>query len=691
MALSLGELSYLIALSDKTFQRDATKAGEKAGKAVGDGIEDGTDKATKAAATQLDAVMVKAAAKVGDMAGAELGKGIEAGARDGADLGGKRLAEGIAEGVGDGLKQGADGKWRDARGRFVKVGEDAGQVLGDGIEQGVSDGSDSAAGKMSNAIVAGAAGAAAVAGAVIVDVLSQALERADVENKLAAALGGFGGAVAAGMPSELFADNFGSSVEDAAESVRLSLRSGLLPPGATKKDVRRINELALSIRDAFGEDLGKIFTAAGSMVRSGMVPDFESAFDLMTVGLRSTANRSDDLLDTFSEYSGYFSDLGIDGPTALLLISQAMEAGAWDTDKAADAFKEFGIRGKDGTDAVRKGYQDLGLDADVMMGLVAAGGDKAKFALGLVLDKLRDVKDPVDRNTTAVALFGTQAEDLQASLYAMDLTAPVAQIESVGGASSKLSDQLSGSDSAKIESWKRRAKDHVLDLGDSFLLALADFDTFKERFMLGLQAAANWVAPMTSRIVGTVSGMWGSLMSGVSTAGAWISERVVDLISLFGQVPGWLARALGGVAYSITSPFRTAFRWIAELWNRTVGSISFKMPDWAPLGLGGKGFDVPNIPEFHTGGIFSSGIGPIGEGLALLQNGEGVFTRDQMAAMGGGRGGGGGGRGVSVSQTIAPVFPGVVAGRDAEQWISETVRSAARRGVLQARDLPGAA
>jgi hypothetical protein len=51
--------------------------------------------------------------------------------------------------------------------------------------------------------------------------------------------------------------------------------------------------------------------------------------------------------------------------------------------------------------------------------------------------------------------------------------------------------------------------------------------------------------------------------------------------------------------------FKTLFNGIATLWNNSVGKLSFKAPSWVP-GLGGKGFEVPNIPMLAAGGIVTS-------------------------------------------------------------------------------------
>jgi len=59
--------------------------------------------------------------------------------------------------------------------------------------------------------------------------------------------------------------------------------------------------------------------------------------------------------------------------------------------------------------------------------------------------------------------------------------------------------------------------------------------------------------------------------------------------------------------------------------------LSFKVPGWVP-GLGGKGFDVPNIPMLAAGGIVNSPtLAMIGEAGP-----EAVIPLDRMGDFGGG-------------------------------------------------------
>ena len=77
--------------------------------------------------------------------------------------------------------------------------------------------------------------------------------------------------------------------------------------------------------------------------------------------------------------------------------------------------------------------------------------------------------------------------------------------------------------------------------------------------------------------------------------------------------------------------YKAIFNGIASLWNNTIGKLSFEFPKWVP-GLGGKGFNVPNIPMLAEGGIVTSAqLAVIGE-----KGPEAVIPLDRLGNMGGG-------------------------------------------------------
>jgi hypothetical protein len=84
----------------------------------------------------------------------------------------------------------------------------------------------------------------------------------------------------------------------------------------------------------------------------------------------------------------------------------------------------------------------------------------------------------------------------------------------------------------------------------------------------------------------------------------------------------------------VAGVYKGIFNGIATAWNNTIGKLSFKIPSWVP-GLGGKGFDVPNIPMLAEGGIVTGGatLAMIGE-----RGPEAVIPLERMGEFGMGGG-----------------------------------------------------
>jgi hypothetical protein len=106
-------------------------------------------------------------------------------------------------------------------------------------------------------------------------------------------------------------------------------------------------------------------------------------------------------------------------------------------------------------------------------------------------------------------------------------------------------------------------------------------------------------------------------------------KTVVDTV--FGAIDYWITEVTIPAIKLMLTVFKTVFNGIASIWNNTVGKISFEIPKWVP-GLGGKGFDMPNIPMLANGGIVTSPT------LALIGEAgpEAVIPLSQMGNMGGG-------------------------------------------------------
>lgn len=170
---------------------------------------------------------------------------------------------------------------------------------------------------------------------------------------------------------------------------------------------------AVLYRDVFGEDVSESIKAADTMAKNfGITMD--QAYNLLAQGAQKGLNKSNELLDTANEYSPYFAKLGFAANDMFDILSSGLEAGAFNLDKVGDGIKEFGIRTKDGSKASMEAYKDIGLNGAKMTAQFAAGGKEAQQAFLTTVKAINEIKDPVKKNAASVALFGTQAEDLEA-------------------------------------------------------------------------------------------------------------------------------------------------------------------------------------------------------------------------------------------------------------------------------------
>jgi len=82
-----------------------------------------------------------------------------------------------------------------------------------------------------------------------------------------------------------------------------------------------------------------------------------------------------------------------------------------------------------------------------------------------------------------------------------------------------------------------------------------------------------------------------------------IVRKIVDTV-FDAMLAGGKAVFQGLTTYftGVYNIFKMLFNGIAKMWNNTVGKLSFEFPSWV-IGLGGKGFSVPNIPYLAEGGI----------------------------------------------------------------------------------------
>ncbi len=370
-------------------------------------------------------------------------------------------------------------------------------------------------GKVGTAIAAGV-------GLSFGSVMASTLDVGAANSKLAAqlGLGAEDAAKVAGISAKIYANDWGDSTETvnaAIKGVYTNIGEGndaWLEATATK---------ATAFSDIFEQDVGGTTAAVGQMLRTGLASSADEAFDILTAGMQNGSNKADDLLDTFNEYPTQFRSLGLSGTEAMGLISQAVQNGARDSDLAADALKEFGLRGKD-LAASGDAYKALGLNATDMVNRIAGGGPRAKEGLSMVIDALKNVKDPAQKAGLATALFGTQSEDLQKALDGFDLHTAASSLGDFAGSTDKAMATMGDNPAAALETAKRKIQQKLTEIGAAVIAwGQGHMDVVKP-LAIGFAAlgatvlavkgammvynAVTTVTAAVSRIASTVQEMW---------------------------------------------------------------------------------------------------------------------------------------------------------------------------------------
>ncbi|MFJ1858736.1 phage tail tape measure protein [Streptomyces anulatus] len=511
--------------------------------------------------------------------------------------------------LGDGFTRAADGSIRDARGRFVSAarrsGDAAGDALGDALRDGARDGADDAVqaaeGGLSR-LQTIAAGAGIAAGAALMVGITDYLEQSQILGTLEGQIGGTPAVAqkygkAAGR---LFASAMVEDFQTAADTMAAISQNGLIPTGATEKQLDALGVRIATTGKILGEEVAHVSTTVGKMVKTGMARDAEEAMDILVKAQQKGLNASEDLLDTFDEYSTQFRKVGIDGPMAMGLVSQALAGGARDTDIAADAIKEFSLLSIDGSEGAAEAYKALGLDADKMIKTLAAGGPKATKAMDTIFDKIRGLDDPVKKNTVAIGLFGTKFEDLGGAFDTMDPSKAAAKFGVFGGAVDKAGNAIQESAGVKVEAFKRGVTQGIVNiLGTQVIPALMKFGQWAQQNSGSLQmlagvvggalvpvlilmgvtatvAATRTVAAWVMSGASALSSAGTQVAAGARVVGAWLLMGVQSLIQgarmaaawviAMGPV-GWVIAAIVGLGILIWKNWDKIVKWTTQAWG----------------------------------------------------------------------------------------------------------------------------
>ena len=319
--------------------------------------------------------------------------------------------------------------------------------------------------------------------------------------------------------------NYGESYEDIANSIA-TVSKNLVELDNTS--LQNITESALTLRDVFGIEVDESVRSVNALMTNfGITAD--EAMNLLTQGLNSNLNFSDEFIDNINEYSVQFNKLGLSAEDMFNIFQSGADAGAWNLDKIGDAVKEFSIRAIDGSQTTADGFKALGMDADIMAQKFASGGDTARSAFYEVIKALGEMDDPVAQSIAGVNLFGTMWEDLGPQV--------VTQLGSIQGMYDKTVDSMETMKDVKyddlgsmLEGLKRSVSGVALEIGNALMPTI-------QSIIDKLSGLVNWFSSLdsnTKKVILTIAGIAMAIGPVVTAIGTLIEtgKKIKKIVAL---------------------------------------------------------------------------------------------------------------------------------------------------------------
>ncbi|MFE7559671.1 phage tail tape measure protein [Kitasatospora sp. NPDC057500] len=490
-------------------------------------------------------------------------------------------------------------------------------------------------GRMKEKLSTAAAGiSAGVAGALGVGVAS-ALDMSAASSKLQAQLG-VGTERAAELSkvsANIYKQAWGESAADVNEAIKGVVQQ--IGGDAAGAGLEKITTKALALSKTFDVDVAGSTAAVGQLIKTGLAKDAEQAFDIITAGFQGGVDKSGDYIDTLTEYSTQFRQLGLDGQTATGLLAQGLKAGARDADTVADSLKEFTLIAQSGSKASAEGFKALGLNAKEMQRAFIEGGPGAATALDQVFDKLRAVKNPVEQSGIALALFGTKAEDMQKALLALDPSSATSAIGQVAGAADNMAQTVGDNPAAAIERFKREATVKLAEVGATLIAFGQEHSAWLQpiAITLGVIAGAILLVQGATMAWTAAQAVWTGVQA-VSTAAQWawnaamsanpISLIIIAVVALVAAVVLLWQRSetfrdiVTGAWRVVWSGIKWVWDWVSQNWPLLLGILTGPI-GWAVLAIT-RNWDsikagASTVLDFLTGlpGKIASGFATLGE------------------------------------------------------------------------------
>lgn len=367
--------------------------------------------------------------------------------------------------------------------------------------------------------VGGVVGVTAVAGAIggmalaIKTGVNQATELDDAMAKFQAQTGASSNEMSKfkSIARDVWSNNFGEDVSDVAD---MMARVKQQMQGISDVDLKNVTEDLLTLRDTFGMDENETLRGAQQLMKQFGITSQE-AFDLMATGAQNGLNKSDELGDNISEYSGKFKQAGYSAEEYFQLMQNGLDGGAYNLDKVNDAINEVTTRLVDGN--IEGALDSFDTKTQDVFKAWQEGRKTQKDVVNAIVEDISRTTNQQEKLNKASIAFGTMGEDFNSG-FIQSLTTVGNKYKDVEGAMDKVKEIANGGLKNALSGLGRAFLDSFTPIGELITPILAGIIGLITVAIQGIQQGFAKVGDVISNVLSKID------ISGITKITSQVSE-----------------------------------------------------------------------------------------------------------------------------------------------------------------------
>lgn len=337
----------------------------------------------------------------------------------------------------------------------------------------------------------------------------------------------------------VFEGGFGDSTESVGNAILL-VKQNL--GDLNQADLTKVTQQALTLEDAYGIDMSESLRGANSlMTQFGM--SATEAMDYLATGTQNGLDKTNELGDNISEYSGKFSEAGYSASDYFQLLQNGLAGGAYNLDKVNDSINEVTTRLGDGT--IGDSIGQYSTKTQELFKAWQNGDASQKDVIDSIVGDIKNATSEQEKMNLASTAFGTLAEDGGTKMIE-SLTSVGNSYDDVSGKAVTLADNAQ-TPMQSLEASGRKLKDALAPVGEQ-LVSIASVG------MAGLASVVTTVSDGFSKLPSPIK----TVITSLGVAVTVVATALPVIMTLKGVFLAIKAVGLGASIAAMAGPIGIA-------------------------------------------------------------------------------------------------------------------------------------